>query len=112
MPVILIRCGLRVGDAARLPFSWIVTDADGAPYLRYYSHKMKREALVPSTRNSPADHDSNSGRWGAGQVAVRPRSRPPGRSTSTWRSASTDRAATGAGCGAVTSATSTARRSS
>src|SRR5260370_241892 len=45
--LILIRCGLRVGDAARLPFSCIVTDADGAPYLRYYNHKMKREALVP-----------------------------------------------------------------
>ena len=45
--VILIRCGLRVGDAGRLPFGCIVTDADGAPYLRYYNHKMKREALVP-----------------------------------------------------------------
>ena len=36
--MILIRCGLRVGDAARLPFSCLVTDADGAPYLRYYNH--------------------------------------------------------------------------
>jgi integrase len=45
--VILIRCGLRVGDAVALPRDCIVHDADGAPYLRYFNHKMKREALVP-----------------------------------------------------------------
>jgi integrase len=45
--LILIRCGLRVGDACRLPADCVVHDADGAPYLRYYNHKMKREALVP-----------------------------------------------------------------
>lgn len=45
--VILIRCGLRINDACKLPFGCVVTDADGAPYLRYYNHKMKREALVP-----------------------------------------------------------------
>jgi integrase len=45
--VILIRCGLRISDAAGLAFDCIVHDGDGAPYLRYYNHKMKREALVP-----------------------------------------------------------------
>jgi integrase len=45
--VILIRGGLRVNDALRLPIECIVTDAKGAPYLRYVNHKMKREALVP-----------------------------------------------------------------
>ena len=45
--LILIRCGLRVSDALRLAFDCIVTDDSGAPYLRYYNHKMKREALVP-----------------------------------------------------------------
>ena len=45
--LILIRCGLRVSDALRLPFDCVVTDDSGAPYLRYYNHKMKREALVP-----------------------------------------------------------------
>jgi integrase len=45
--VVLIRCGLRVSSAAGLPFDCTVTDADGAPYLRYYNTKMKREALVP-----------------------------------------------------------------
>lgn len=45
--LILIRCGLRVGDAVKVPFDCVVSDADGAPYLRYYNHKMRREALVP-----------------------------------------------------------------
>lgn len=45
--VILIRCGLRVSDALRLHRDCVVLDADGAPYLRYLNHKMKREALVP-----------------------------------------------------------------
>jgi len=45
--LILIRCGLRVSDALKLPFDCVVTDDSGAPYLRYCNHKMKREALVP-----------------------------------------------------------------
>jgi integrase len=45
--LLLIRCGLRVGDATQLAFDCVVRDADGAPYLRYFNHKMKREALVP-----------------------------------------------------------------
>ena len=45
--IILIRCGLRVSDALKLAFGCVVTDDSGAPYLRYYNHKMKREALVP-----------------------------------------------------------------
>ena len=42
-----MRCGLRVTDALGLPGDCIVRDANGAPYLRYYNHKMRREALVP-----------------------------------------------------------------
>jgi integrase len=45
--VLLMRCGLRVGDACGLAFDCVVRDADGAPYLRYCNRKMKREALVP-----------------------------------------------------------------
>lgn len=45
--LILIRCGLRVTDALSLPHECVVTDGEGAPYLRYFNHKMKREALVP-----------------------------------------------------------------
>jgi hypothetical protein len=45
--LILIRAGLRVTDALSLPMDCVLTDADGAPYLRYDNHKMKRQALVP-----------------------------------------------------------------
>ena len=47
LTVILIRCGLRVTDPRRAAFDCVVHDGDGAPYLRYLNHKMKREALVP-----------------------------------------------------------------
>jgi integrase len=45
--IILIRCGLRVSDALKLAFDCVALDAEAAPYLRYYNHKMNREALVP-----------------------------------------------------------------
>ncbi|MZG15935.1 tyrosine-type recombinase/integrase [Streptomyces sp. SID5914] len=47
LTVILMGCGLRVGDACQLAFDCIVRDGQGAPYLRYANRKMKREALVP-----------------------------------------------------------------
>lgn len=47
LTLILMRCGLRVGDACGLAFDCVVRDGDGAPYLRYLNRKMKREALVP-----------------------------------------------------------------
>jgi integrase len=47
LTVILMRCGLRVGDASKVAFDCLVRDGDGAPYLRYVNRKMKREALVP-----------------------------------------------------------------
>ncbi len=47
LTVLLMRCGLRVGDASRIAFDCVVRDGDGAPYLRYTNRKMKREALVP-----------------------------------------------------------------
>ena len=45
--VILIRCGLRASDACTLAFDCLLHDGQGAPYLRYYNHKMRREAAVP-----------------------------------------------------------------
>ena len=45
--LIQMRCGLRISDATGLPFDCVVRDAGGAPYLRYYNRKMKRETLVP-----------------------------------------------------------------
>jgi integrase len=47
LTVVLMRCGLRVGDATRIAFDCVIRDEDGAPYLRYTNRKMKREALVP-----------------------------------------------------------------
>lgn len=57
--VILIRCGLRISDTVALTQDGIVRDKDGAPYLRYLNHKMKREALVPideELERAIADH--------------------------------------------------------
>jgi integrase len=47
LTVILMRCGLRLGDACRIGFDRIIRDSDAAPYLHYTNRKMKREALVP-----------------------------------------------------------------
>jgi len=47
LTVILIRCGLRASDACTLAFDCLVHDGQGAPYLRYLNHKMRREAAVP-----------------------------------------------------------------
>lgn len=57
--MILMRCGLRISDAVALTHDCIVRDKDGAPYLRYLNHKMKREALVPideELERAIADH--------------------------------------------------------
>jgi integrase len=45
--VILIQCGLRATDACMLAFDCLLHDGQGAPYLRYVNHKMRREAAVP-----------------------------------------------------------------
>jgi integrase len=89
--LILIRCGLRVSDALRLRIDCIVTDAEGAPYLRYTNHKMKREALVPideEIREEIAERrrESGAGRW----LFPRPTKNPDGRfpsAASTYRAA-------------------------
>lgn len=75
--VILMRCGLRVTDAARLPADCVVADADGAPYLKYFNHKMKRDALVPIdgqlAEMVAAHRQRNTGRWPAGTPVLFPR---------------------------------------
>ena len=55
LTVILMRCGLRVGDAVKVAFDCIVRDEAGAPYLRYDNRKMKREALVPIDEETEQD---------------------------------------------------------
>jgi Phage integrase family/Transposase len=44
---ILMSTGLRVGDGSRLRLDCVVCDGQGAPYLRYTNHKMRRDAFVP-----------------------------------------------------------------
>ena len=77
--LILIRCGLRLGDTLRLPFDCIVHDADQAPYLRYQNHKMNREALVPiddELKAGIADQQRRvRDRWPAGTPVLFPRAR-------------------------------------
>ena len=47
LTLILVRCGLRASDAITLEFNCLTHDGQGAPYLRYVNHKMRREAAVP-----------------------------------------------------------------
>src|SRR6266581_449061 len=92
LTVILIRCGLRISSAVSLPLDCVVTDADGAPYLRYYNTKMKREALLPIDDELramiSAQHDRVRLHWPDGTPVLFPRpqtnlagTRPVGGST-------------------------------
>jgi len=94
--IILMRCGLRVTDALRLGFEPVVTDADGAPYLRYLNHKMKRDALVPIDeelrRLITAQQQRVLAQWpdGCPHLFPRPTKNPDGRqptSSNTYRAA-------------------------
>jgi integrase len=75
--LILIRCGLRIFDALNLPIDPVVQDADGAPYLRYFNQKMKREALVPIDEQLHAHLREQQRRlreqWPAGVTVLFPR---------------------------------------
>jgi integrase len=75
--LILMRCGLRISDALKLPFACVVSDSDGAPYLRYSNHKMKREALVPIDDELQAEISSQQQRvlqrWPDGAPVLLPR---------------------------------------
>jgi len=75
--MVLMRCGLRVTDALRLRADCVVADAEGAPYLRYFNHKMKRDALVPideQLRELIAEHRQRAlDRWPAGTPGLFPR---------------------------------------
>jgi integrase len=77
--LVLIRCGLRLGDTLRLTIECVVHDADNAPYLRYVNHKMKREALVPIDEELEAQiidqRRKVRGRWPNGNPVLFPRSR-------------------------------------
>jgi len=67
LTIILIRCGLRASDACTLAFECLVHDGQGAPYLRYLNHKMRREAAVPIDEELEteirAQQQRVAGRW-------------------------------------------------
>ncbi|HEX5402319.1 MAG TPA: hypothetical protein VFX16_08460 [Pseudonocardiaceae bacterium] len=44
---LLMQTGLRQKDGRLLELDCVITDAQQAPYLRYFNHKMAREAVVP-----------------------------------------------------------------
>jgi integrase len=51
---LMLATGMRIGDACALGYDPIVRDRDDNPYIRYWNHKMRREAFVPI---SPATLD-------------------------------------------------------
>ena len=89
--MVLVRCGLRVNDALRLKADCVITDAEGAPYLRYVNHKMKREALVPIDEEICAEVTGQQERAGLSPwLFPRPIKNPDGRfpsSSGTYREA-------------------------
>jgi integrase len=76
---ILIRCGLRISSALTLDFDCIVHDGQGAPYLRYFNTKMRREAAVPIDEVLEAaigeQHQRVLARWPAGTRVLFPRAK-------------------------------------
>ncbi len=75
--LILIRCGLRACDACTLKFGCLIHDGQGAPYLRYYNTKMRREAAVPIDEELEAEIRAQQrrviGRWPGGNPNLFPR---------------------------------------
>jgi integrase len=60
-------CGLRASDGCTLAFDCLIHDGQGAPYLRYLNHKMRREAAVPIDEELEveirAQQQRVAGRW-------------------------------------------------
>ena len=58
---VLIETGLRAVDARTLPLDALSVDGAGAPYLRYFNHKLNRERWLPisprwPTASAPSRH--------------------------------------------------------
>jgi integrase len=72
--LVLIRCGLRITDVTAIAADCTVRDADGAPHLRYYNRKMKREALVPIDDELVSliagQRERNQSRWPGGTLLI------------------------------------------
>ena len=90
--LILIRCGLRVTDACTLAFDCLIHDGQGAAYLRYTNHKMRREAAVPIDETLEAEIRTQqqrvAARWGQSHPCLFPalRRNPGGQHPMTYYS--------------------------
>jgi integrase len=69
---LIMRTGLRLGDALALPVDCLQSDAQGGAYLRYVNHKMNREAVVPVddelAATIAAQQQAVRGQWPDGPV--------------------------------------------
>ena len=110
--VILMHCGLRVTDALRLRSDCVTTDTDGAPYLRYFNHKMHRDARVPvDTELADAigqQRQRTFDRWPAGTAILFPRPQQEHRRRSPDQLVDLPDGVTSVGWPTATSVTSTA----
>lgn len=77
--LILTRCGLRISSALALGFDCLLHDGQGAPYLRYFNTKMRREAAVPIDEELEAAIGDQQRRvldqWPDGTTCLFPRER-------------------------------------
>ncbi|MFJ5102585.1 tyrosine-type recombinase/integrase [Streptomyces sp. NPDC088554] len=77
--LILTSCGLRISSALALDFDCLLHDGQGAPYLRYFNTKMRREAAVPIDEELEAViHEQQRrvlDRWPDGTSCLFPRQR-------------------------------------
>ena len=77
--LILTRCGLRISSALALSFDCLLRDGQGAPYLRYFNTKMRREAAVPIDEELEAAIGDQQRRvlsqWPDGTTCLFPRER-------------------------------------
>lgn len=92
--LILIRGGLRISSARTLAFDCLIHDGQGAPYLRYFNTKMRREAAIPIDEELEAgiraQQDRVLRRWpdGSPYLFPRPHANPAGKAAlgdSTYR---------------------------
>lgn len=76
---ILIGTGLRARDATELEFGCLSLDTSGAPYVRYFNHKLSRERYIPINETLAAtirlQQDHVRDRFSGGSPYLLPRTR-------------------------------------
>jgi integrase len=111
--LILTSCGLRISSALALDFDCLLHDGQGAPYLRYFNTKMRREAAVPIDEELQAAIRDQQRRvlchWPGGTICLFPQPRANISGNSRWRTALTG-GCSAAGWRLARSATNTAVR--